>query len=137
MSDNYNIQISPVLPDGTMVNVRASDPGQFSSLLDFLEAQSARIVGVVQTLKTVGQVPALAQMTSTVQDVTPAQPAVQGWGQPAPPAQPAPAPNQGPVPTCQHGPRKHRSGEGKKGPWQAWFCPTPKGTPGQCDTIFF
>lgn len=34
---------------------------------------------------------------------------------------------------CQHGPRTYRNGQGRTGPWAAWFCPLPKGTPGQCD----
>jgi hypothetical protein len=47
--------------------------------------------------------------------------------------QPAePAASQPPV--CFHGPRTYRSGTGKNGkPWQAWMCPSPKGTPGQCE----
>lgn len=70
--------------------------------------------------------------------------------QPAPASPPAntwePAPQQGPppvwaqpaqdttppAPTCVHGPRKYVTGSGAKGPWKAWMCPTPKGTPGQC-----
>lgn len=35
--------------------------------------------------------------------------------------------------TCLHGERIQRSGNGAKGPWVGWFCPTPKGTPDQCD----
>lgn len=46
-----------------------------------------------------------------------------------------PAQPQGqPVPQCAHGPRQFRTskpGAGK--PWSAWMCPTPKGTPGQCE----
>lgn len=50
----------------------------------------------------------------------------------APAQQAAPAP-QGPpgtvAPVCIHGPRQYVA----KANWKAWFCPTPKGTPGQCD----
>lgn len=35
-------------------------------------------------------------------------------------------------PQCAHGERTFREGDGPKGHWQAWFCPTPKGTPDQC-----
>ena len=37
---------------------------------------------------------------------------------------------------CVHGAMTYRTGNGAKGPWQAYFCPTPKGTPGQCDPQF-
>lgn len=36
------------------------------------------------------------------------------------------------APTCQHGVKKHKRGNGAKGPWQAWMCPSAKGTPDQC-----
>lgn len=35
-------------------------------------------------------------------------------------------------PQCAHGERTFREGDGPKGHWKAWFCPTPKGTPDQC-----
>lgn len=53
--------------------------------------------------------------------VAPSTPAG-GWGAPA-----------AVKPMCTHGPRTGRSGSGAKGEWRAYFCPTPKGTPNQCD----
>lgn len=35
-------------------------------------------------------------------------------------------------PQCAHGERTFREGDGPKGHWGAWFCPTPKGTQDQC-----
>lgn len=64
---------------------------------------------------------------------------------PAAPVAVAPAPTQGfdanpftsaTVPNCAHGPMTARSGTSAKGPWKAWMCPTPKGTPGQCSANF-
>lgn len=53
----------------------------------------------------------------------------------APPSA-APQAPAGPVgssnPTCKHGTRIFKQGNGAKGPWQAWMCPTPKDTPDQC-----
>jgi len=47
------------------------------------------------------------------------------------------APAAGPVaPVCQHGPMTYREGTSARGPWKAYFCPTPKGTPGQCPAQF-
>lgn len=40
------------------------------------------------------------------------------------------------VPSCVHGTRVARSGTSAKGPWRSYMCPTPKGTPDQCDPIF-
>jgi len=37
---------------------------------------------------------------------------------------------------CQHGPMVKREGSSAKGPWKAFMCSTPKGTPDQCDPIF-
>ena len=33
---------------------------------------------------------------------------------------------------CHHGPMVTRKGNGAKGEWKGYFCPTPKGTPDQC-----
>lgn len=38
--------------------------------------------------------------------------------------------------TCQHGVMVKRTGQGARGEWRAWFCPTPKDTPGQCKPVF-
>jgi hypothetical protein len=35
--------------------------------------------------------------------------------------------------TCKHGPMTPRTGSGAKGPWKAYMCPSPKGTPDQCE----
>jgi hypothetical protein len=37
---------------------------------------------------------------------------------------------------CVHGMRVMRNGQGARGPWTGWFCPTPKGTPDQCKPEF-
>lgn len=41
-----------------------------------------------------------------------------------------------PGPSCQHGPMTFRSGNKNGKAWSAYFCPTPKGTPGQCDPVW-
>lgn len=63
--------------------------------------------------------------------------------QPAPAAQPAtvtqsapPVQNGGELRTCQHGVRTKRTGTGRTGPWTAYFCTLPKGTPGACEPIW-
>lgn len=39
-------------------------------------------------------------------------------------------------PTCAHGERKYVTGTSAKGPWAAYMCPTPKGTPDQCAPVW-
>ena len=34
---------------------------------------------------------------------------------------------------CKHGSMTPRTGSGAKGPWKAYMCPSPKGTPDQCE----
>lgn len=38
--------------------------------------------------------------------------------------------------TCSHGVMVKRTANGAKGEWRGWFCPTPKGTAGQCQPQF-
>lgn len=35
--------------------------------------------------------------------------------------------------SCKHGEMTKRTGSGAKGPWKAFMCPSPKGTPDQCE----
>lgn len=52
-----------------------------------------------------------------------------GW-QSSVPQQAAPAAS----PKCAHGDRQYRQDKNTNPPkWRAWMCPTPKGTPGQCE----
>jgi hypothetical protein len=51
-------------------------------------------------------------------------------------AAPSPAPkasSSSTAPVCKHGQMTGRSGQGAKGPWKAWMCPSPKGTADQCE----
>lgn len=38
--------------------------------------------------------------------------------------------------TCAHGKRDRRTGTSARGPWVGYFCPLPKGSPGQCKAVF-
>ena len=40
------------------------------------------------------------------------------------------------IPACVHGQMIGRKGNGAKGEWRGFFCPTPKGTPDQCSPQF-
>ena len=51
-----------------------------------------------------------------------------------PPVAVATAPTAGKQ--CVHGEMIRRTGNGAKGEWRGFFCPTPKGTPDQCSPAF-
>ena len=61
---------------------------------------------------------------------------------PAPPFAPVPPPvapstaSQVGARMCSHGAMTPRKGNGAKGEWKGLFCPTPKGTVGQCDPVW-
>lgn len=142
MSENWSIQISPKLPDGTLINIRAESPEQLNNLLDYVNGKGADIAAVVQSLTAQGNV---AQAFPGSQNVS-APPQEQSWSQ-QPPAQQGPpqwaqqqAPQQsapaGPAPQCAHGQMTYRSGTKNGREWKAYFCPTPKGTPNQCEPQF-
>lgn len=38
--------------------------------------------------------------------------------------------------SCSHGMMSKRTGAGAKGPWKAFMCPSPKGTPDQCEPVW-
>lgn len=38
--------------------------------------------------------------------------------------------------SCKHGEMTFRNGTSAKGPWKGHFCPSPKGTPDQCEPQF-
>lgn len=143
MSETWKIQVSPKVGN-TLINLRADDPAEALRMLGWLEENSPAIVRALGALETVAQAPDLAKMANKVIPETPPQTwqagnqqvAYDGQAVAPVPQAPAPTPQQPPAPSCQHGPRVFRSGNARTGAWSAWFCPTPKGTPGQCDPIW-
>ena len=112
-----------------------------AELIDHLSGD-AEAVALAKAAGHAAPLVAVTEASATVQPVAPTGGGAPAWGEPTPPAPfipPAAAPSAfaaAAVPQCQHGPRTGRSGVGQKGPWKAWFCPTPKGTPNQCEAIF-
>lgn len=143
MTDSFKLQISVKIPHDndnyrdTMVNLRADTSGELDALLAYVQDKGAEIASAVTTLRAganVGQ--------AFAGPGTQAVPTEQGWAQQPPPAAGPPqwapqqqaAPTAGPpAPQCAHGAMTHRSGNKNGREWNAYFCPTPKGTPGQCD----
>lgn len=67
---------------------------------------------------------------------TTATPAPAAFAPVAPPASAAPVQSAVGDKSCVHGTMVRRTGQGAKGEWRAFFCPTPKGTEGQCSPAF-
>lgn len=135
MSENWKIQVSPKLADGTLINLRAETADEAERLFTWAMNNAGKVIGAVQAFSAVNTL-AAAGVTGTVIDNAPANTAPQ-WAQSQAPSQPYPSvPTQqgprDPERTCDHGDRKYVTGNGPKGAWAAWMCPTPKGTPGQC-----
>lgn len=130
VNEAWTYQVSPKLPDGTLVNIRGKEPFGFKKALEDVALLAPDIAATIAALTGTATL-AKAGVTGTSAPQEPQ--ASNGFGtQPAqPPAQP-----QAPAPQCQHGTRTHRKGNGSRGEWQAFFCPTEKGTVGQCDPLW-
>lgn len=131
--------------DAHLVNIQADSAAEFIANLQAVPGiVSESIAGAIAHITGAGhaapltvpqaapQVPA-AGFTNVAQPtapyVPPAQPAYQA------PAQPAAAPVAGPAgvaPVCQHGTKVFKTSKPGGRQWQAWMCPSPKGTADQC-----
>ena len=157
MSENWKIQVSPKLTDGTLINLRAETPDEAARILDWSIENAGKIGEAVKALNAVEVfTQAFPGAQVTVQAPPNQQPPQQqggGWNPnaqtPPPPwvgqqpqAQQAPpqqAPNdEGLLPPqfCSHGAMQLRRAAADSGKsWVAYMCPTKKGTPGQCRPI--
>ena len=127
---NATFQVSSKLPDGRIFVIAGDDFVSFKKHLeDVLGPQGAE--AVITTMATsIEGVPSFEQAVSNVgaqfPDATPVSP-----------VPPTITPSTAPVGrNCKHGPMTKRQGSSAKGPWKAYMCPTPKGTPDQCEAIF-
>lgn len=122
-----NFQVSSKLHDGRIFVVAADTFADFKShLTDVLGPEGVdKVLGVMAS--SIEGAPSFEQAVSNVTatlGATPVAPAVS-------------TPSTAPVGrSCKHGPMTKRSGNSAKGPWKGYMCPTPKGTPDQCDPVF-
>lgn len=109
---------------GTILTIRADDFDSFSkNISDAVAGNIHLIVGALED--TVHEQDPTKYVANALGATVIEEPAI-GSGPIAPPT------NNVLAPTCQHGVKKHKRGNGAKGPWQAWMCPSAKGTPDQC-----
>ena len=130
MSDDYNLQVSIKTPAQTLINVRGDTSSEIEDGLRIIQDLAGTIVATESMLAGAGAAAPL------IHEGTPAAvPAPVAAGGGAPPAYnpPAPADAAPPPHSCPHGARVWKTGSSKNGPWGAWFCALPKGSPGVCD----
>jgi lactam utilization protein B len=113
-SQDTALQINYKLPDGTLVNVYAKDQAHLEALLTSLGDVSSLILATSSALG-INNTPVanIANMQAQLGAVEISADKV-----------------------CKHGSMTLRSGTGAKGAWKGWFCPSPKGTPDQCQPVF-
>lgn len=117
-----NFQISGKAADGRIYVIGGENFAEFcANLQDIYGPGADRVIEDFNFLLD----PSIAEAAATAAGLRTAAPAPS-------PAPSAGAPSAPGAPECAHGARVFRTGTGAKGQWQAWFCPTPKGTPNQC-----
>jgi len=136
------VQLNFKTQKGTLINVYGKDEVSFDYALAIIQDRIAVIAEVEQQLagaSAVAEVLPLAPVqpaaAAGVAPVAEAPIAAAAWGNTAPAAAPA-AFAAAAAKNCAHGPMTARSGQSARGPWKAWMCPTPKGTPDQCKAQF-
>jgi hypothetical protein len=123
-----------------LLTVRGDTGGEFATNITYLLDNAEHLVEAITRLQALGAAAALiaADRAPAPVEVFPSEPvaavpAAGAWGTATIPPQAAPpAFAQATVPQCAHGPRTPVA----KANWRAWFCPTPKDTPGKCEPIF-
>jgi hypothetical protein len=123
-----NVTVTVKTKIGSLVTLRGDEPQEFVDRVD--AAASAGFGIAVSAFEGL-----IAEATTplAIDEVAKALGATVIAG----PAPLAPVPPSAPTsdvfsPTCKHGVKKHKTGNGAKGEWQAWMCPSPKGTADQC-----
>jgi hypothetical protein len=130
MSENWKIQVSPKLADGTLINLRAETPEEAEKVLAWATANASLVTDTVKAFVGTAVVTQSFPGAQVVEQNGPSW-SQQGSQQQAPPAQ------QGEGKTCIHGAMTYREGVGKQSgkPYKAYFCPAPKGS-AQCSPEF-
>ena len=125
-TEGTKFQVNYKLADGTLINLYAADVRELEAGLADIAMNALNIISTGKELSQGSVAPAA---------VSPAVSAIaaqfKGEYVPAPAAAPAAGGN-----SCKHGAMTFKTGVSAKGPWQGWMCPTPKGAPDKCDTIW-
>jgi len=127
-TEGTKFQVNYKLSDGTLINLYAADVRELEAGLADISMNALNIITTGRELSQGSVAPAA---------VSPAVSAIAAQFNAAPVAAPAitSAPAAGGN-ACKHGAMTFKTGTSSKGPWQGWMCPTPKGAPDKCDTIW-
>lgn len=123
MADNV-IQVSSKLNDGRIFVIGGSDYADFKkNITDVLGTEGAEsLLGVFAASIEGDQSVSMSAAISAASAIG----TVVVAGPPA-------ASSSSSSRVCKHGEMTRRTGAGPKGPWKAFMCPSPKGTPDQCE----
>ena len=124
-TEGTKFQVNYKLSDGTLINLYAATTAELETGLADLAMNAANIKATGAEFG--GMSPQAAVAAPSVASIADAFNAT--------PVQSAPAP-AGASNSCRHGAMSFKSGVSPKGAWQGWMCPTPKGAPDKCETIW-
>jgi hypothetical protein len=114
--ESTKFQVNYKLPDGTLVNLYATDVRELETGLTDLAMVSALITSTADTFRGAGS--SAPVQSSTPNNVTALQ--VQPSGN-----------------VCKHGPMTYREGVNAQGKsWKGYMCNAAKGAPDKCQTIW-
>ena len=130
---NYVVNVKTAV--GTIITVRGDSAEELATNIGGLVSQGLNdhVTALEELFLGKGNAPIVNSAVATVTEALGAT--VVSETKFAPKAPPASAPSAGGK-TCVHGAMVKRTGNGAKGEWRGFFCPTPKGTEGQCSPVF-
>lgn len=113
--ESTKFQVNFKAPDGTLINLYASNKEELESLLTAAQDFSALIGSVSQSFSGAGS----AAPVRTAAPVATAPVATPSGGN-----------------NCKHGTMVYKEGVSAKGPWKGYMCAAPKGAVDKCATIW-
>jgi len=120
-NESTKLQINFKTADGTLINVYAVSQAELESSLTSLQDVATLIASTSSALGGAKGVAAVVDGLNATPVATPAS------GQPT----------SFPEGQCKHGTLVWRESKpGAPKAWKGWFCPSPKGTPDQCEPKF-
>ena len=125
-TEGTKFQVNYKLADGTLINLYAADVRELEAGLADIAMNALNIISTGKELSQGAPKPNFVEPAV----ISPAVSAIAAQFKDLP-AAPAASGN-----SCKHRPMTFKTGTSAKGPWQGWMCPTPKGAPDKCDTIW-
>ena len=139
MEKNYVVNVKT--SKGTIVTARGDSAEELMNNIEALVKQGAGdVIAVLEQVLTNSQSAPTVLATDPVAIVQASLGGevvaeVPAFAPKAPPVQASALSSAGDK-ACIHGTMVKRTGNGAKGEWRGYFCPTPKGTPDQCSASF-